>query len=144
MLQGLENWFDSKPDLKMPPILAIMTHIDLLSPATEWAPPYDWTKPNRPKEKQIQQAWSALQEQLGQHLADIVPVCTAPGKVYGVQESLLPGLVGFLDEARAVAMLRCLRAEVNTGRARKVFQQLKETGTHAAKILWESALKPKE
>ncbi len=144
MVQGLETWFASKPDLKMPPILAVMTHIDLLSPATEWAPPYDWTKPKRPKERQIQEAWSALQEQLGQHLADMVPVCSEPGKVYGVQESLLPTLVSFLDEARAVAMLRCLRAKVSTGRARKIFQQLLETSTHAAKILLESALKPKE
>jgi hypothetical protein len=144
MIQGLENWFASKPDLKVPPILAVMTHIDLLSPATEWAPPYDWTKSKRPKETQVQQAWLALQDQLGQHLAAIVPVCTAPGKVYGVQESLLPGLVGFLDEARAVAMIRCLRAEISTGRARKVFEQLLETSTHAAKILWESALRQKE
>jgi predicted GTPase len=144
MIQSLEQWFESNPELRMPPILGVMTHIDLLSPAMEWAPPYDWRTPQRAKELQIREAWAALQEQLGTHLADIVPVCTAPGKVFGVQDSLLASLLGFLEEARAVALLRCLRAEVNTGRARKVFQQLLKTGAQAARVLLESTLKPKE
>src|SRR5438876_7560396 len=45
MLRSLKQWFASRIDLKMPPILGVMTHIDLLSPAMEWAPPYNWTKP---------------------------------------------------------------------------------------------------
>jgi small GTP-binding protein len=143
MVQSLKRWFESKPDLKMPPIVGVMTHVDLLSPAMEWAPPYDWTNPQRPKEIQIREAWATIQDQLGEYLVAVVPVCTAPGKVDGVQESLLPTLVGYLEEARAVAMLRCLRAEVNTGRVRKVFQQLLETGSQAAKALWESALERK-
>jgi predicted GTPase len=143
MMESLEKWFASKPELKMPPILGVMTHIDLLSPAMEWSPPYDWANPRRAKELQIRDAWATFQEQLGQYLVGIVPVCTAPGKVYGVEEALLPSIVGYMDDARAVAMLRCLRAEVNTGKVRKVFQQLLETGAQAARILWESALKPR-
>jgi predicted GTPase len=142
LVQTLEQWFASKPDVKKPPILGVMTHIDLLTPAMEWTPPYNWTKPERPKENQIRDAWSALHEQFGDHLTGIVPVCMAPAKVFGVKEALLPNLLSYLDEARAIAMLRCLHAEVNTGRARKVFQQLRETGAQAARILWESALKP--
>ena len=48
----------------MPPVLAVMTHIDLLSPALEWAPPYNWQEPERPKERQIQEALTAVREQL--------------------------------------------------------------------------------
>jgi hypothetical protein len=55
---------------------------------------------------------------------------------------LLPTLLGFLEEARAVALLRCLRAEANTGKMRKVFQQLLDTGLQATKVLLESAQKP--
>jgi small GTP-binding protein len=143
-VEALKEWFGSKPDLKMPPIIGVMTHIDLLAPAIEWSPPYDWTKPKRSKEIQIRDAWTTLHEQFGNHLAGVVPVCTGPGKVFGVHESLLPSILGHLDEARAVAMLRCLRAEANTGRARKVLQQLRETGLQAARILWESTLRGKE
>jgi predicted GTPase len=142
MLQSLKQWFASRIDLKMPPILGVMTHIDLLSPAMEWAPPYNWTKPERLKERQVWEAWNALREQLGEYLVGIVPVCVAAGKVYGVEEALLPTLVSFLEQARAVALLRCLRAEANTGKARKVLQQLLDTGLQAAKVLWESAQRP--
>jgi len=144
MLQSLKQWFATRMDLKMPPILGVMTHIDLLSPAMEWSPPYNWTKPTRAKELQVHEAWNALREQLGEYLVAIVPVCVAVGKIYGIEEGLLPTLLGFLEQARAVALLRCLRAEVNTGKVRKVFQQLLDTGLQAAKVLLESVEKNKD
>src|SRR5262249_25079654 len=85
LLRSLKEWFATRIDLKMPPILGVMTHVDLLSPAMEWSPPYNWTKPERPKEHQVHEAWNAVREQLGEHLVGIIPVCVAPGKVYGVQ-----------------------------------------------------------
>jgi hypothetical protein len=45
----------------------------------------------------------------------------AARKVYGIEEWFLPALAELLDEGRAVALLRCLRAEIDTGKARKVF-----------------------
>src|ERR1051326_2395549 len=47
MLRALREWFDSRPDLKQVPVLAVLTHIDLLSPAMEWSPPYNWQEPAR-------------------------------------------------------------------------------------------------
>src|SRR5262249_37891859 len=102
-----------------------------------WTPPYDWQEPRRLKEQQMQQAVTALHEQLGEHLVGVVPLCTAAGKVYGVEEWLLPALAELLDEAHAVALLRCLRAEADTGKVRKVFQQLLSAGHQAVKLLWE-------
>src|SRR5258708_6333923 len=37
MPRDLGSWFERKPERKMPAVLAVMTHIDLLSPAMEWA-----------------------------------------------------------------------------------------------------------
>jgi predicted GTPase len=138
LLQALQRWFASRPDLKRPPILGVLTHIDLLSPAMEWAPPYDWQQPCRPKEQQMEQAVAVVKEQLGDHLVGVVPVCTAPGKVYGIEEWFLPALVTGLDEARAVALLRCLRAEADAGKVRKVFYQLLAAGKQVAKLVRES------
>jgi predicted GTPase len=137
MLQGLRDWFVSRPDLKRPPILAVVTHIDLLSPALEWAPPYDWQHPQRPKEHQIAQALEAVREQLGEFLTGAVPVCVAPGKVYGIEEWFMPALTRFLDEAQAVALLRCLKAEFDAVKVRKVLQQLLAAGKEAVKVLWK-------
>ncbi len=135
MMRALKAWFDSRPDLKMPRVLAVVTHIDMLTPAMEWKPPYDWQHPQRTKEQQISQAVEVVREQLGQYLAGVVPVCTAEGKVYGIQEWLLPAVTELLDEARAVALLRCLRAEADTGKVRKVFGQLLAVGKEVLKAL---------
>jgi predicted GTPase len=138
LLAALQRWFRSRPHLKMPPILAILTHIDLLSPAMEWAPPYHWDRPERPKEKQIQEAHATVHEQLGQYLVGCVPVCTAPGKIYGIEEWYLPTVLELLDEAQGVALLRCLRAEADAGKVRKVFQQLLAVGQQLGYQLWQS------
>jgi predicted GTPase len=139
VLQALRAWFDKNPGLKMPPVLGVMTHIDLLSPALEWQPPYDWTKPVRPKEQQVDQAVATVREQLGTYLAGVVPVCTVSGKVYGIQEWLLPGMAQLLDQAHVVALLRCLRREADARKLRRVFDQLVEAGKAAFRILWRGS-----
>src|SRR5262249_2048311 len=128
LLTDLRKWFAARPHLKMPRILAVVTHIDLLSPAMDWSPPYDWLHPKRPKEKNIAEMLSVVRDQLGAFLVGVVPVCTAEGKVYGIQEALLPRLAEQLDEASAVAMLRCLHAEADARKIRKVFDQLLQAG----------------
>ena len=42
-----------------------------------------------------------------------------------------------LDEAHGVAFLRCLRAEKDAGKIRKVFNQMLEAGKAAAQITWK-------
>jgi predicted GTPase len=138
LLESLQRWFRSRPDLKMPPVLGVLTHIDLLSPAMEWAPPYNWLVPERTKEQQIREAQATVHEQLGSYLVGCVPTCSAPGKVYGVEEWLLPTILELLDEAHGVALLRCLRAEADAGKVRKVFQQLLAVGRQLGAQLWQS------
>jgi predicted GTPase len=138
MLQRLRAWFASRPDLRMPPVVAVLTHIDLLSPAMEWAPPYNWQKPSRPKEVQIDQAVKAVRDQLGEYLAGVVPVCTAAGKVHGVEEWLVPAVAALLDESKAVALLRVLRAEIDTNKIRKVLHQALAAGREAIRIVWQN------
>jgi predicted GTPase len=123
-LQDLETYFKSRPDLKRPPMLAVLTHIDLLSPAMEWSPPYDWRHPTRPKEQNIQEAMAAAQKQLGTYAPPVVPVCASEGRAYGVAEEMLPLIVARLDEAHGVGMLRALMAEANTGTVRIILRQL--------------------
>jgi predicted GTPase len=134
MLRQLSNWFAARQDLKMPRVLAVLTHIDLLSPAMDWSPPYDWERPQRPKEKAIDAAVAAVREQLGEYLVGVVPVCAAAGKVYGVEEWLLPALAELLDEAQAVGLLRVLRLELDAEKVRKVFRQLKDVAKEAGKL----------
>ncbi len=137
VVQELRQWFAARPDLKMPPIVAVVTHIDLLTPAMEWAPPYNWQAPQRPKEQHIHQALLAVQEQLGDYLAAVVPACTAEGKLFGINEGVLPALATRLEQVRAVTVLRCLHAEKDVGKVRKVFEQMLAVGKFAAQTLWQ-------
>jgi predicted GTPase len=134
MLRGLERWFIDRPERKMPKILAVLTHIDLLSPALEWQPPYNWKEPKRAKDTQIQQAINAVREQFGDRLACAVPACTDPNKTYGVEEWVLPALLALLDEARAVALLRCLRSEAGAEKIQKVMRQLFAAGSQLLSV----------
>ncbi len=136
MLVRLQSWFVSHPEVKRPPLLAVLTHIDLLSPALEWSPPYDWRQPKRPKEENIRQAVEAAWGDIGAYATGIVPVCTSVGKVHGIEEDLLPAVAEQLDEARGVALLRCIRAEIDENKVRKIFHQLLASAKQAARIVW--------
>ncbi|HVS36312.1 MAG TPA: GTPase [Gemmataceae bacterium] len=138
MFKAVHAWFVSHPDLKRPPIVVVATHIDLLKPSLEWSPPYDWRRGKRPKEENIRQAVAAIEQQLGDLKPVVIPVCAAPGKVYGVDEFLLPAVMQKLDEAHGVAFLRCLRAEKDAGKIRKVFRQMLEAGKAGAQIVWQN------
>jgi uncharacterized protein len=140
-LEDLRDWFTQNPDLRRPPVLAVVTHIDLLSPAMEWEPPYQLEPPIRPKEVNIRDAVDAARDQLGKFLSGVVPVCASPGRVFGVEEWLLPSIANRLEEVRGVAFLRVLKAEANKDRIRKVFHQLLETGKSVAMIAWDGLKK---
>lgn len=138
MVQKLHDWFEERHALKMPPILAVLTHIDLLSPKMEWTPPYDWQKPRRPKEQQIADAIAHVKEQFGDRITGVIPVCVAEGKVWGIDEFLLPAITGrLLDQSRAVSMLRCLHNEADTHKIRKVLDQALAASKTILKVLWE-------
>jgi predicted GTPase len=143
-LQDLYDWFAARPDLKRPPILAVLTHIDLLSPSMEWSPPYDWRTPTRPKAQSIHDAVEAARKQLGDHLTGIVPVCAIADKTYNVAEGLLPAIAEQLDEAHGVGLLRCLMEEANAGTARVVLRQILSLTKKAAGVAWEGIAQTKD
>jgi predicted GTPase len=138
-LDRLSEWFAGRPELKMPPVLLVQTHIDLLTPAMEWQPPYDWLEPKRLKEQSIHRALDAAREQFAGRAIGAVPVCAAEGRVYGFEEWLLPALAENLDRAHAVALVRTLRAEADANKVGRVIDQLRAAGKQAAKIFWQSA-----
>ena len=82
-------------------------------------------------------ALAAVRQQFGDLIGAAVPVCTAPGKEFGLAEALLPAVALKLDEAHGVALLRCLKAEADAGKVRKVMHQLLNGGQEAARLAWQ-------
>jgi predicted GTPase len=124
----MQAWYAARPRLKPPKIIAVLTHIDGLSPAMEWSPPYRWESPTSAKEEHIRDAVNYVIETFGDAVTAVVPVCgdVARNRVYGVEEWLVPAIWQMLGEARGTSFVRTLRSEVDTGRLKHVLHQVRE------------------
>ena len=134
-LEAWQEWFDANPSSRPPPLLGVVTHIDLLSPSLEWSPPYPgWLQeaPKRPKEQMIREAVMSIKETLMPPLAGIVPVCTASGKAYGLREYLWPALIELLPDAHARRINEALLAEGAADRWRQLWEQIKTSAGQLA------------
>jgi hypothetical protein len=129
-LDSLLQWCDDHPELNPPPIVGVLTHIDLLKPVMEWAPPYDFASPSRPKEYTVRGAIDYVRQQFGARVTAVVAVCTdvERNRIFGVNEYLLPMLTASLPKARAVAVLQALNAEVDRQSVGKLFDQFLRAG----------------
>lgn len=139
LLDKLKAAFAEKRGLILPPVVLALTHVDLLTPAVEWQPPYDWVAGDRPKEKSIRDAVAAAKESFGSRVSEVSPLCTAAGKEYGVQDHLLAALLGRIGEARGVAIVRALEAES----AKRPLGRIGEQLFAAGKTLYRMAMKDK-
>ncbi|MDX1694724.1 MAG: GTPase, partial [Ketobacteraceae bacterium] len=83
-LDQIREWIEARPQHHPPPILAVATHLDLLRPPREWAPPYALANPQNRKAENIQAAVVAMAEDLQLPVEKVVPVCLAEGRVYNV------------------------------------------------------------
>lgn len=142
-LERVRGLFAKRPELRLPPVVLVVSNIDALSPAMEWAPPYDWKTGVRAKEESIREAVAAAKEQFAKGIVDAVPVCTAHDRETGVKDELLATLAHRLDDARGVQLLRVLHAEASADKTKKVIGQALNAGKEALKLLWQNAQKPR-
>ncbi|HEY0982438.1 GTPase family protein [Schlesneria sp.] len=131
ILDQLDTWFRERHRFKPPAIVGVVSKIDGLSPIMEWAPPYSWENPQRPKERNIRDALEFVRKTFSDRLASVVPVCSdrENGRVFGIEEYLLPTITLLLDEARACSLVRSLHREYDKQRAWQVVNQLMSVGT---------------
>lgn len=136
-LASLQQRFAKRPHRRSPPVIGVMTHIDALRPPLEWNPPYLWDRPHTVKEQNIRAALDFNYSALGRYLVGLVPACTdhERGRVYGVDEYVLPALIAQLDDAKACAVLRVLHEDWEQERVTMVWGQLKRAGMAVAEYL---------
>jgi len=133
--------FATRPELRCPPIVCVLAQVDALTPAMEWAPPYQYSTGTRPKEQSIRDAVQAVQEVFADKLAAVVPVCTAAGRVWNVREELVPLLAAKLGEGRGVGLLRALHHGDAFDATKKVMTQMVNAGVELFKAAWQGAAK---
>ena len=121
-LEQLMSYYSSKLHLQPPPVIAVLTHVDLLSPVMHWSPhngpSLDWQSGKSAKEQSIAGAVQYAREIFGGTIVDVVPICTdsSAERRWGIAENLLPSLVSHLDQAQAVSLLSTFESILNRGR----------------------------
>ncbi|WP_424814694.1 GTPase family protein [Roseococcus sp. YIM B11640] len=99
-LDALREWAGNQRLSRPPPVLAAMTHADLLRPAAEWSPPYDLVSPASPKARNIAAARDSVASALGLPVDSVVPVAVPDGAAAWNIEALWAHIAAGLDGAR--------------------------------------------
>jgi predicted GTPase len=107
-LDRLRALWAARQDRHPPPLLAALSHIDLLRPPREWQPPYDLANPLGTKAVNIRDALAAAAEDLGIPAQETIPVCLAEDRIYNVDDSLWAAILDRQNAADKVRLLRCL------------------------------------
>ncbi len=134
VMDKIVAWQTHNKKLKPTPIIVCLTHIDLLSPAMEWKPPYDWREPKTPKAESIHNAVKYAVELFEKQLSGIVPVCTdvARNRASKVDEELLPALASVLSNAKTASLLKLYHQGIDSQRWSMLKSQLLQLGKQAA------------
>ncbi|KAA1259298.1 tRNA modification GTPase MnmE [Rubripirellula obstinata] len=144
MIQELDAHFAAQPKLRRPPVICVMTHIDLIPPASVWDPPYDFESPADAKEDNIRGARDYAEEVFGDSVVGVACVCLADRtsgiSEWGVAEHLLPLLIQNLDDGRAVSIVRIFENEVDSNRFKKVMKQAKRFAGDAFQTWFDQRL----
>ncbi len=140
-LNALEQRSAERLDHVPPPIVAVLTHIDLLPPPLEWSPPYaGWleTSSRRPKEQNIREAVAYTAEAFGDTVARVVPVAAdvGRGRIYGIDEWLLPACLELLPQAQARQLVGAIHTEAGKGRWSRLWGQSRRAAALLARFGW--------
>jgi uncharacterized protein len=126
-LDALREHFAADPRRRMPPLVVAATHIDRLTPAREWQPPYNVDQPTTQKAESMRAAIDAIAEQLGVPVDRIVPVRLDAAPPYNL-EALQLSLAAQFDDAQRARWLRVHAALAGRRDWRKPWRQLAGAG----------------
>jgi uncharacterized protein len=112
---------------RTPPILLALTHIDELSPANEWTPPYNIAEPEGPKARRIRAAVDTVARVLSLSTDAIVPVAMPLNREPYNIDALWARIAVEVDEAKLVQLDRLRLGERRLG-LRELADQLGHAG----------------
>jgi uncharacterized protein len=133
-LDAVRARFAADPARKMPPLVVIASHIDRLSPAREWSPPYNVDAPTRPKERSIRSALEVIAGDLLVPIETIVPMRLDSTPPYNL-ELLWLRLDTLVDEAQRARWVRVLRTTIRDEGWRKSWQQVVGAGRMVGQLV---------
>ena len=134
-LGQIRNWFEANPRIKPPPMMMVMTHIDKISPAKEWTPPYDIVRGESAKASHIRQALEQVGKTLGFVGEPMVPVALRSNEVPYNLDALWASIGERLSEAQLTALDRELKKGPGFSPLREL-KKIRDGGTFLVGKLW--------
>jgi len=126
MVKTLKEYYRTKPQLRPPTIIGVMTHIDLLRPVRQWQPPYDWRNPHELKEESIAAAVAYCQELFGSAVVDYA--CVYTGDVHPLENHVInevvDPLLAHLQRGKSAAVLKAFYKQLGEKRVAQLTKQL--------------------
>jgi predicted GTPase len=114
-LDALRSWATTQLERRPPAALLVLTHIDRLRPAVEWAPPYDIMAPAGAKARAIRAAIDAAGRALDFAAEAVVPVAMPVGREPYNLDALWARIALELDAAKLVQLDRLRLGERGFG-----------------------------
>ena len=131
-LDAIRARFAAEPRRRMPPVRVLLTHIDRLSPAREWSPPYDLEAATSPKARNIADSLQAVASDLAVAPERLLPVRLQPEATRYNVDLIWPAIAEDLDDAHRARLLR-LSQQADRKRWRKLLEQASTAG----RTLWQ-------
>ena len=144
LLSQLRDHFAAQSGIRPPPVVVVLTHIDVLRPHREWAPPYNIVSPATAKARAMRDALQTVAAELRLAPELIVPVCLLPERLYNVEEALVPLLIQVLPDAKRVLLLRSLKTLRQQEEWELLGRQARATGRLLLQLSGEVAKKALE
>mgnify|MGYP003672342627 CR=1 FL=1 len=127
-LDSLRAFQSQHIDRRPPPLLIVVSYIDLLRPVAEWQPPYDLANQQDAKAISICAAVQTVAVDLAVPVELVIPACLKNDKVYNVEDTLWAAMLDYQDEALRVRLLRCMHAKKRAEDWVMLRRQLVNTG----------------
>ncbi|MBF0159753.1 MAG: 50S ribosome-binding GTPase [Magnetococcales bacterium] len=132
-LTALHNHFAAHPEQHRPRVVLVVSHIDLLRPVKEWAPPYDIAQSDRPKAVAIRTALETIRADLELPVDDVVPVCLRQPPGYYNVETAWATISHYLPDAENA---RLLRGQIEAGSGVNLEKAWNQAVT-GGRMLWQ-------
>ncbi len=134
-MDAFRRHFEERLDRHRPPVVVVLSGIDLLRPFREWSPPYDLRDESSAKAASISAAVMAVAEDFAFEAGQVVPVSIRPDAAYNV-DALWAKIMEAVPEAQRARLVRTM-ADLRRGGWdwRKVLKQAGNAGRVLAQSL---------
>lgn len=134
-LTALRAHFAARTNRIPPPVLLVLTHVDLLRPFQEWTPPYNLNDAASAKATSMRAAVEAAAGDLGFKTDDVIPCALGASRARYNVDAIWGAIASSLPDAQRTKLVRTLRDAEGAWDWRRVMSQAQGAGRVLVKAI---------